>query len=61
MKWSWEPKQREKRIEGERAMTGGLGEKGTGKGGEEEAKVKDVVEEVERHYRGLARREELAG
>ncbi|ERF72254.1 hypothetical protein EPUS_02141 [Endocarpon pusillum Z07020] len=47
MQWRWEPKRRLKEHEeGQR---------------QEAAKLKDVVEEVERHWRGLNRKEELAG
>lgn len=49
MKWMWMPKERKKMREG---MEGKK---------EEVVKVRDVVQEVERHYRGLARKEELAG
>jgi large subunit ribosomal protein L53 len=56
MKWTWSPRVRGK--------VGGEAEMGTAKQQRqrpEEAKVADVVEEVERHYRGLVRVEELAG
>lgn len=50
MKWTWSPRGRGKEGEEEKK-----------KKKEEEAKMGDVIEEVERHYRGLARKEELAG
>jgi len=50
MKWSWPPRARSGKAE-----EGVVGKR------PEEAKLADVVEEVERHYRGLARVEELAG
>lgn len=59
MRWEWAP-----RIRGRRAgdaVGEGKTAKGERKGEEEEAKVRDVVEEVERHWRGLHRKEELAG
>ncbi len=53
MKWTWLPKVRKGR--------GGVEEGGEKRKRQEEAKVKDVVEEVQRHWRGLHRKEELAG
>lgn len=57
MKWRWMPKVRSKPGEGEGEADGQRRRKGQ----QEEAKVSDVVEEVARHYRGLARKEELGG
>ncbi|KAF7506954.1 hypothetical protein GJ744_011085 [Endocarpon pusillum] len=49
MQWRWEPKRRLKEQHDEEGRS------------QDEAKLKDVVEEVERHWRGLKRKEELAG
>jgi large subunit ribosomal protein L53 len=54
MQWTWMPKAK-------KSGEGGVGKSQGGKRLDEGAKVKDVVEEVERHYRVLARKEELAG
>jgi large subunit ribosomal protein L53 len=55
MKWTWSPRVRGK-VGGEAEMVAAKQRQRP-----EEAKVADVVEEVERHYRGLVRVEELAG
>lgn len=49
MRWEWRPMVEEAGVEERRRQR------------EEEARVKDVVGEVERHHRELARKEELAG
>lgn len=49
MQWRWEPKRRLREDGGEEKKR------------QEPVKLKDVIGEVERHWRGLKRKEDLAG